>query len=348
MTELKINDFVKVTGFPVKNDNDIFIVDNQYANGEYCLKKVTLSGTQSKTKYSILFLKAKHFTDPTLSIETIPNVAGLKQAKKEVNNFLKGITAEEKVFSFIPANGTDLIKGDYIKVSKGFQITSSMYGIPTNTIYYVRYASEGRYTLHMVGKKGETLSTTGASGYNKVILTFNSKSIAGLFADGNIIKVERIESTKGEIATTETVEEITPVIEVEAMQELEVIEIDEQREQLINQVLTGPDCISYNGDINELTNTELETIIDRIDIYTAKQIISVTIDAENYAIITTGIGSFKCNYPKDEYFTNDYYIEEIKIDYRDYGLNSFTKIESPKPELVINPTIPVNLPSMNH
>jgi len=104
-----------------------------------------------------------------------------------------------------------------------------MYAIPAGTIYNVRYASEGRYTLHMVGKRGETLSTTGASGYNKVILAFNEKSIAELFTDGNIIKVERIESTKGEIETTSVVEEITPVEIVEIIPEIEILEKLEMR-----------------------------------------------------------------------------------------------------------------------
>jgi len=317
---LKINDFVKVTGFPVKNDNDIFIVDNQYSNGEYCLKKVTLSGELSKTKYNILFLKAKHFSDPTLSIEVLPNVAALKQAKKEVNNFLKGITAEEKVFSFVDAIGTDVEKGSFLKVIKSFGITSSMYSVPKGTIYEITSTYNDRYYLTMVGKRGEKLSTTGANGCNKVALTFSAKSIAGLFSDGDIIKVKRIESTKGEIANTE----VTEVVEIEE----EIAPYDEYKEQLVNKIMSGPQYVAINGDIEEFTTPELEAIITRINSSIANQITSITIDAEGYAIITTGNGSYKCNYAKDEYFSNEYYIEEVKIDHRDYGLNSFTKIEA--------------------
>jgi len=327
---LKINDFVKVTGFYVKNDNDIFIVDNQYSNGEYCLKKVTLSGTQSKTKYSILFLKAKHFADPTLTIEVIPNVAGLKQAKKEVNDFLKGITAEEKVFSFVDAIGTDVEKGTFLKVIKSFGITSSMYSVPKGTIYEITSTYNGNYNLNMVGKRGEKLSTTGANGCNKVILTFSAKSIAGLFSDGDIVKVERIESTKGEIAnteTTETIENVEVIIPAKVITaseiEEEIAPYDEYREQLVNKIMVNLDHVAINGDIEELTTPELEAIITRINSAIANQIISITIDTENYAIITTGNGSYKCNYAKDEYFSNEYYIEEIKIDHRVYGLNSF-------------------------
>jgi len=332
---LKINDFVKVTGFPVKNDNDIFIVDNQYSNGEYCLKKVTLSGELSKTKYNILFLKAKHFSDSNLSIEVLPNVTALKQAKKEINNFLKGITAEEKVFSFVDAIGTDVEKGTFLKVIKSFSITSSMYSVPKGTIYEITSTYNGNYNLNMVGKRGEKLSTTGANGCNKVILTFSAKSIAGLFSDGDIIKVERIESTKGEIANTEVtevienVEVITPAEVITATEiEEETAPYDEYKEQLVNQIMSSPQYVAINGDIEELTISELENVIERTNTYISNQITSITIDAEGYAIITTGNNSYKCNYAKDEYFSNEYYIEEVKIDHRDYGLNSFTKLEA--------------------
>jgi len=352
---LKINDFVKVTGFPVKNDNDIFIVDNQYSNGEYCLKKITLSGTQSKTKYSILFLKAKHFADPTLTIEVIPNVAALKQAKKEVNNHLKGITAEEKVFSFVDAIGTDVEKGTFLKVVKNFHITSSMYSVPKGTIYEITSTYNDRYYLTMVGKRGEKLSTTGANGCNKVALTFSAQSIARLFSDGDIIKVERIESTKGELANTEvteTVENVEVIIPAEVVTvpeiEEEIAPYDEYKEQLVNKIMSGPQYVAINGDIEELTTSELENVIERTNTYISNQITSITIDAEGYAIIITGNGSYKCNYAKDEYFSDEYYIEEVKIDHRDYGLNSFTKIEASaiteKPSITapINTINPIN------
>ena len=352
---LKINDFVKVTGFPVKNDNDIFIVDNQYSNGEYCLKKITLSGTQSKTKYSILFLKAKHFADPTLTIEVIPNVAALKQAKKEVNNHLKGITAEEKVFSFVDAIGTDVEKGTFLKVVKNFHITSSMYSVPKGTIYEITSTYNDRYYLTMVGKRGEKLSTTGANGCNKVALTFSAQSIARLFSDGDIIKVERIESTKGELANTEvteTVENVEVIIPAEVVTvpeiEEEIAPYDEYKEQLVNKIMSGPQYVAINGDIEELTTSELENVIERTNTYISNQITSITIDAEGYAIIITGNGSYKCNYAKDEYFSDEYYIEEVKIDHRDYGLNSFTKIEASaiteKPSITapINTITPIN------
>ena len=352
---LKINDFVKVTGFPVKNDNDIFIVDNQYSNGEYRLKKITLSGTQSKTKYSILFLKAKHFADPTLTIEVIPNVAALKQAKKEVNNHLKGITAEEKVFSFVDAIGTDVEKGTFLKVVKNFHITSSMYSVPKGTIYEITSTYNDRYYLTMVGKRGEKLSTTGANGCNKVALTFSAQSIARLFSDGDIIKVERIESTKGELANTEvteTVENVEVIIPAEVVTvpeiEEEIAPYDEYKEQLVNKIMSGPQYVAINGDIEELTTSELENVIERTNTYISNQITSITIDAEGYAIIITGNGSYKCNYAKDEYFSDEYYIEEVKIDHRDYGLNSFTKIEASaiteKPSITapINTINPIN------
>jgi len=232
MNNLKINDFVKVTGFPVKNDNDIFIVTNKYEDGELCLHKVTMAGTISKCKYNIVFLKPKHFEDPTLSIEFLPNVESLKKAKKEVNNFLKGIESVEKVFSFVPSTKTKLEKGSYIKVVKSFGLMSSMYNIPVGTIYYCTGGIEGiNYTLNMVGKRGETLSTYNASGFNKVLLSFNVKNIKELFEGEFISLFDRIEQTKGEIEKTnipETPEVITP----------EVVEVEKD----ITEVQTTPDA----------------------------------------------------------------------------------------------------------
>ena len=135
-------------------------------------------------------------------------------------------------------------------------------------------------------------------------------------------------------STTEQKTELPVPVLAEEIAPIEVVEeIDEQREQLINQVLAGPDYISFNGDINELTNAELENIIERTNICIAEQIISTTIINE-YAIITTGNGTFKYKHIIDRDFPEIDYTNEVKQDYKEQGLNNFTPYaEEPTPSI---------------
>lgn len=224
---LKIGDYLKVTGFKVKNDNDIFVVNAQYENEEYCLYKVTITGEVSKSKYRILFLKPKHFTDSSISIEILPGKEALKQAKKEVNDYLKGITQTEIVYSFVDLEGQRLNKGGYIKVTKPISLVSSIYSIPTGTIYTCTHKGDEKtnYTFHMIGKKGEPLSSYNASGFNKILLAFQPKTVKTLFNEGYIVLVDRIEQTKGDLtkeipALIEPSEEVIESLNFETVEEV--------------------------------------------------------------------------------------------------------------------------------
>lgn len=197
---LSIGNYVKVTGFPVKNDNDIFIVTNQYSNGEYCLHKVKANGEQSKTKYNILFLNQKHFNNNSLKIEAITKEQ-LKQAKKEVKNFLNGITEKEIIHSFTTTNKAEIKQGACIKVIKPFNLTSSMYAVPKGFIY--ECTSEGdektNFLFHLLGKRGEKLSTYNASATNKILLGFKPATVRKLINENYIIVVDKITQTKKEL-----------------------------------------------------------------------------------------------------------------------------------------------------
>lgn len=249
--------YVKVIGFKVKNDNDIFVVKHKYKEGEYCLYKVTQNGEESKVKYNIVFLKEKHFNDPELIIEVITKDE-LKRAKKEVNNYLKGITNDEKVYSFNEIEGWEIEKGSYFKVIKSIQLTSSIYSVPKNTIYICSHKNEYGYTFHMLGKKGEPLSTYNASATNKILLNFNNKLVQQLFNEKYIVKVERIEQTKGEVETnnSEEPEQIESVEQPEAQEQPE--QIKEKQKEVNNN-----DDILSKFDSFEVENTSRITAEDQ-------------------------------------------------------------------------------------
>ena len=111
--ELKEGMFLKVTGCKVKNDNNLYTIEvdqntneNYTTKDSYILHKVNANGTESKAKYNILFIDKWLFEkNPEVKIEVVTD---LKQATKDVKNFLNGITASEKVYSFTDAKDQTL------------------------------------------------------------------------------------------------------------------------------------------------------------------------------------------------------------------------------------------------
>ena len=111
--ELKEGMFLKVIGCKVKNDNSLYIIEVDQNTNEnyttrdcYILHKVNANGTESKAKYNILFIDKWLFEkNPDVKIEVVTD---LKQAAKEVKEFLNGITASEKVYSFTDAESQTL------------------------------------------------------------------------------------------------------------------------------------------------------------------------------------------------------------------------------------------------
>ena len=211
---LEVGNYIKVTGFAVKSDNDIYIVDKQYKEGDYCCLKVKQNGELSTTKYNILFLKEKHFNNSDINIEVI-NKDDLKTAKKEVNNYINGITAEEKVYSFVDTDKKEVGKGTFIKVIKSIPLTSSIYSVPKNSIYECTAEAKenSNYLFHMLGKRGEKLSIVNANATNKIMLGFRPALVEKLFNEEYIIIVDRIEMKKGEIEKQEIKKELTVITE---------------------------------------------------------------------------------------------------------------------------------------
>lgn len=94
--ELKEGMFLQITGMEIKNRNDIFIIDCDYnkeeyapcCNNEYCLNKVKINGELKTAGYDIIFLSEYEIKkNPNMVIKIVTN---LKEAKKEVNAYLKG------------------------------------------------------------------------------------------------------------------------------------------------------------------------------------------------------------------------------------------------------------------
>lgn len=94
MIELKLGQFIKITGANIKCENDIYIVDfvNKNKNG-FWLNKVKLDGTKKESGHELFGLNKNIIKEnPSLQIEIITD---LKKAKKEVNEYLKNRNAEK-------------------------------------------------------------------------------------------------------------------------------------------------------------------------------------------------------------------------------------------------------------
>lgn len=98
MIKLHENDYVVITGTEVKNDNGIYIVNAdysikdkyaKYAENSYCLYKVKIDGSLSKTKYNIFFLDERSAANnPNMIVEKVSK-ENLKEARKKVTSYLK-------------------------------------------------------------------------------------------------------------------------------------------------------------------------------------------------------------------------------------------------------------------
>lgn len=243
---------------PVKSDNDIYIIHNIYKDGELCLYKVKLNGTESKTKYNILFLKEKHFNDNSITIEVLNGVQDLKRAKKEVNDYLNGVTAEEKVYSFVDTDKKEVKQGTFIKVIKSIPLNISIYSVPVGDIYEctTEATEKANYLFHLLGKRGEKLSTYNANGFNKILLGFRPSLVEKLFAEGYIIMVDRIEQTKGEL--TQQPEKVITAQEEESTNE--VIYEEEITGEVQGQTQEEEQTITNNNEVEVIYNTEKQGI----------------------------------------------------------------------------------------
>ena len=207
--ELKEGMFLKVIGCKVKNDNSLYIIEVDQNTNEnyttrdcYILHKVNANGTESKAKYNILFIDKWLFEkNPDVEIEVVTD---LKQAAKDVKNFLNGITASEKVYSFTDAKGQTLetlTAGQYITFKKRLHLQGRMYAFAgTYKLDHIANHGENIYSLHLVGVKGETVAYNVNNQYQgrPIQLSFKEKLMKEIFNEEYITIQERIETTKGE------------------------------------------------------------------------------------------------------------------------------------------------------
>jgi hypothetical protein len=207
--ELHEGMFLKITGCNVKNDNSIYIIEvdqntNERYNKQDCyiLHKVNANGTESKAKYNLLFIDKWLFEkNPEVKIEVVTD---LKQAAKEVKEFLNDITSSEKVYSFIDVNNQTLnilTAGQYITFKKRLHLQGRMYSFSgTYKLDHINNHGENIYSLHLVGAKGETVADNINNNYQgrPIVLSFREKLMNQLFNEEYVTIQERIETTKGE------------------------------------------------------------------------------------------------------------------------------------------------------
>lgn len=325
--ELKEGMFLKVTGCKVKNDNAIYVIavdqntNEQYTTKNcYILHKVNANGTESKAKYNLFFIdKYSIEKNPEMKIEVVTD---LKQAAKEVKNFLNGITASEKVYSFIDAESQTLESftvNQYITFKKRLHLQGRMYAFSgTYKLDHISNHGENIYSLHLVGAKGETVAYNANNNYQgrPIILSFREKLMNEIFNDEYVTIQERTETTKGEaqkkaskmpietetaeIVTeiqqeetpaqeeqTETTQEITqeqPQQETATTIERKYFPINEQLAKTSQTLWSFSDYISNSA--TESYKTEVEKaykIVDRIAIEKPNRLQEALTIAERYS-----------------------------------------------------------------
>jgi hypothetical protein len=202
--EIQAEQFIRVTGCKVKNDNGIYIVDREYSERitkEFCLKKVLQNGELSETKYNIFFLEDRAYKkNPDLQVKIITKEE-LKQAAQEVKNYISGITAQEKIYTFVTAAEQEIKEGKYIKFVKSVLLRGHINRF-SGTYEITCISKDGAVSLHLIGAKGEQIAynVNGYYQFTPIILSFNKKVMDQLFAENYIKIMERQETTKGEVA----------------------------------------------------------------------------------------------------------------------------------------------------
>jgi hypothetical protein len=237
--EFQLNDFIKVTGAGVKNDNGIFILDTKYKENDFCCHKVKTNGERTTSGYNIMFLSERELNRSkfkNVKIEVV-EFAQLKQAAKEVKEYINGVTASEKVYSFIDADTQEAQKGLYLTFKKTVLLTghTNSFG---GTYEIVDIYEDKKVSLHLVGVKGEKVSYNTNNNYQgrPIILTFSDKLMKQLFDEEYITIQERIESTKGEAQKEESTMPIeTTTAETVTEVQQEVIQAQEEQTETIQE-----------------------------------------------------------------------------------------------------------------
>lgn len=192
----QVGTIIKMEGCPKKVNCGVFEIDRLWAENDsafaYKLKK---DGTRAKNGLNIFKFS---YID---KYGTVIVKEELTSAISEVNKSLKETKDNETVYTYQETDRKELQKGDFIKVVKPIQTTSSIYAIPTGVIYTIS-ACEGQNAtgcvFKRIGKKGQVLS--GNSGMFNII-SFSAKTVEKLLAEGYIIIVDQVQQTRKEMGS---------------------------------------------------------------------------------------------------------------------------------------------------
>jgi hypothetical protein len=204
--EIEVGQYLKVIGCKVKGDNSIYIVDHKYNDNSYCLYKVLQNGEVSKTKYNIYFLDNKYDLE---KVVTVIDKSELKQAAKEVKNYINGITSGEVVYSFSRTAEQEIKEGLYIHWLKHINLVGHINSF-CGTYEITHITNDGKVCLHLIGKRGERIADNMNSYYQfqPINLYFSAKTMKK-FTDENYYEVlERHSTTKVELNANPIVDSV--------------------------------------------------------------------------------------------------------------------------------------------
>lgn len=224
---LKEGMFVQLTGMEVKNENDIFVVANNYniegkyaiCKNEFTLRKVKLNGELANAKYGIVFLSDREMKkNPNIQIKVVTD---LKKAKKEVNEYIKNRESGEVVTTFKVSENQELRHLCIIRFKEGLRFgTFGEKYISKDSLFLVKVRENKTIYIEELGKKGQTI-------YNNRMFGC-TMSLTNKIAEVSEV-VEKVETLKGDI------EKITN-IKVEEVKN-EIIEVFEESQQEVKEVI---------------------------------------------------------------------------------------------------------------
>ena len=191
--------YIQVIHAKVKNDNGIYIVEKQYKENSFCLKKVKQNGEKANTKYNIFFLDKNSIKRNPEMLYTVIAKDQLKAAAKEVSAYLKDKVSTEKVYTFTRTAEQEVKQGLYIHIKKPVLFVGHINKV-CGTYEITNVMDNGRVCLHLIGAKGEQIADNinGYYQFTPIHLNFNTDTMKDLFSENYIEILERHESTKGE------------------------------------------------------------------------------------------------------------------------------------------------------
>lgn len=191
--------YIQIIGTKVKNDNGIYIVDHKYSEDSFCLEKVKQNGEKANAKYNIFFLDNNSIKRNPEMLYTVIAKDQLKAAAKEISAYLKGKTANEKIYTFTRTAEQKVKQELYIHIKKPVLFAGHINKI-SGTYEITKIMDNGRVCLHLIGARGEQIAdnVNGYYQFTPIHLNFNTDTLKDLFFDDYIEVLERHESTKGE------------------------------------------------------------------------------------------------------------------------------------------------------